>query len=69
MVLNNKYYFKKGGVVQIVGGVIYVDKVIWGDDVVEFNLKCFLNGLKGFGVSFYFVVFRGFGGGKILCFG
>lgn len=67
MVLNNKYYLKKGGVVQIAGGAIHADKAIWGDDVAEFNPKRFLNGPKGSGASFHPAAFRGFGGGKTLC--
>ncbi|KAJ3486353.1 hypothetical protein NLG97_g6638 [Lecanicillium saksenae] len=64
--LADKYFLKKGAVVQISGGVIHSDKSIWGDDVDQFNPNRFL-GTKARSGGFHPAAFRGFGGGKTLC--
>lgn len=64
--LSDKYFLKKGAVVQISGGVIHSDKSIWGDDVDQFNPDRFL-GQKARSGGFHPAAFRGFGGGKTLC--
>ena len=64
--LAEKYFLKKGAIVQISGGVIHSDKSIWGDDVDEFNPSRFL-GAKTRSGGFHPAAFRGFGGGKTLC--
>lgn len=64
--LANRYFLKKGAVVQISGGVIHSDKSIWGDDVDHFNPGRFLDQRARSG-GFHPAAFRGFGGGKTLC--
>lgn len=64
--LADKYFLKKGAVVQISGGVIHSDKSIWGEDVEQFNHSRFL-GQKARSGGFHPAAFRGFGGGKTLC--
>lgn len=64
--LADKYFLKKGAVVQISGGVIHSDKSIWGDDVETFNPGRFL-GQRAKSAGFHPAAFRGFGGGKTLC--
>ena len=65
-ILNDQYYLKKGGVVQIAGGPIHANKHIWGDDVAEFNPQRFL-GKRSDGAGTHPAAFRGFGGGKTIC--
>ncbi|KAL2203085.1 cytochrome P450 [Sarocladium strictum] len=67
VMLNDQYYLKKGGVVQIAGGAMHLDKTIWGDDVAEFNHRRFLGISKSNGSNFHPAAFRSFGGGKTLC--
>jgi cytochrome P450 len=67
MVLNDRYYLKKGGVVQIAGGTIHANKDIWGEDVNDFNPQRFLGKQRGDGINTHPAAFRGFGGGKTLC--
>ena len=64
--LSDRYFLKKGAVVQISGGVIHSDKSIWGEDVEHFNPERFL-GQKAKSAGFHPAAFRGFGGGKTLC--
>lgn len=66
MMLADKYFLKKGAVVQISGGVIHADQSIWGQDVEAFNPYRFL-GAKAKSGGFHPAAFRGFGGGKTLC--
>ena len=65
-ILNDQYYLKKGGVVQIAGGPIHANRHIWGDDVAEFNPQRFL-GKRSDGAGTHPAAFRGFGGGKTIC--
>ncbi|KAL7811470.1 cytochrome P450 [Trichoderma aethiopicum] len=64
--LADRYFLKKGAVVQISGGAIHGRSTIWGQDVDEFNPGRFLKE-KGKGDGFHPAAFRGFGGGKTLC--
>lgn len=64
--LAEKYFLKKGAIMQISGGVIHSDKSIWGEDVDEFNPSRFLGANAGPG-DFHPAAFRGFGGDKTLC--
>lgn len=64
--LADRYFLKKGAVVQISGGVIHSDKSIWGDDVDDFNPERFM-GQKAKAAGYHPAAFRGFGGGKTLC--
>ncbi|TQV97407.1 cytochrome p450 protein [Cordyceps javanica] len=64
--LVDKYFLRRGAIVQISGGVIHADKSIWGDDADQFNHNRFL-GAKSRGGVFHPAAFRGFGGGKTLC--
>lgn len=66
IMLADRYFLKKGAVVQIAGGVIHADKSIWGDDVEAFNPRRFLS-QKARGGGIHPAAFRGFGGGKTLC--
>ncbi|KAL7932692.1 cytochrome P450 [Trichoderma chlorosporum] len=64
--LADRYFLKKGAVVQISGGAIHARSTIWGQDVDEFNPDRFLKE-KGKSDGFHPAAFRGFGGGKTLC--
>ncbi len=64
--LVDRYFLRKGAIVQISGGVIHSDKSIWGDDVDQFNPSRFLAAEARSG-GFHPAAFRGFGGGKTLC--
>ncbi|RFU81685.1 cytochrome p450 [Trichoderma arundinaceum] len=64
--LADRYFLKKGAVVQISGGAIHANSTIWGQDVDKFNPDRFLKE-KGKGDGFHPAAFRGFGGGKTLC--
>ncbi|KAK1244673.1 hypothetical protein MKX07_003472 [Trichoderma sp. CBMAI-0711] len=64
--LADRYFLRKGAVVQISGGAIHGRSTIWGQDVDEFNPDRFLR-QKGKGDGFHPAAFRGFGGGKTLC--
>ncbi|KAH6610623.1 cytochrome p450 [Trichoderma cornu-damae] len=64
--LADRYFLKKGAVVQISGGIIHANSAIWGQDVGEFNPHRFLKE-KSKGDGFHPAAFRGFGGGKTLC--
>ncbi|GAP91250.2 putative cytochrome P450 [Rosellinia necatrix] len=69
--LADRYYLKKGAVVQIAGGVMHADRSIWGDSVEEFNPTRFLAGGQQLGnakqMPIHPAAFRAFGGGKTLC--
>lgn len=67
MMLNDQYYLKKGGVIQIAGGAIHADKSIWGEDATEFNPQRFLGTQGRNGANIHPAAFRSFGGGKTLC--
>lgn len=64
--LADRYFLRKGAVVQISGGAIHGRSTIWGQDVDEFNPGRFLKE-KSKGDGFHPAAFRGFGGGKTLC--
>ncbi|EHK24958.1 uncharacterized protein TRIVIDRAFT_134374, partial [Trichoderma virens Gv29-8] len=64
--LADRYFLKKGAVVQISGGAIHAMSNIWGPDVDEFNPGRFLKD-KGKSDGFHPAAFRSFGGGKTLC--
>lgn len=63
--LADRYFLKKGAVVQISGGVIHANRSIWGQDAEESNPGRFLKE-KSRGDGFHPAAFRGFGGGKTL---
>ncbi|KAI1268012.1 cytochrome P450 [Xylariaceae sp. FL1019] len=69
-VLADRYFLKKGAVVQIAGGVIHADKSIWGENVETFNPNRFLDKKSNVGDrsnAIHPAAFRAFGGGKTLC--
>ena len=45
--LQDKYFLRKGSILQISGGVMHSDAKIWGDDVDEFDPERFLNAPNG----------------------
>ncbi|KAI1275513.1 cytochrome P450 [Xylaria sp. FL0933] len=63
-ILADRYFLKKGAVVQIAGGVIHADQSIWGDNVENFDPSRFLGNTKN---QVHPAAFRAFGGGKTLC--
>ncbi|TGJ81735.1 hypothetical protein E0Z10_g7020 [Xylaria hypoxylon] len=69
--LADRYFLKKGAVVQIAGGVIHSDQSIWGDNVDDFNPGRFLERKQQSGSmrqnQIHPAAFRAFGGGKTLC--
>lgn len=66
--LADRYFLKKGAVVQIAGGVIHADQSLWGEKVEEFNPERFLGGRQqGKQNQIHPAAFRAFGGGKTLC--
>ncbi|KAI0100258.1 cytochrome P450 [Nemania sp. FL0031] len=69
--LADRYFLKKGAVVQIAGGVIHADQSIWGDNVEDFNPGRFLEPKQQSGAAkqnqIHPAAFRAFGGGKTLC--
>ncbi|KAI2628238.1 cytochrome P450 [Xylaria nigripes] len=69
--LADRYFLKKGAVVQIAGGVIHSDKSIWGENVSDFNPSRFLERKLHRGDAkqnqIHPAAFRAFGGGKTLC--
>ncbi|KAI0459103.1 cytochrome P450 [Xylaria acuta] len=69
--LANRYFLKKGAVIQIAGGVIHADESIWGDGVETFNPGRFLESKQQSGNTrqnqIHPAAFRAFGGGKTLC--
>ncbi|KAJ8133009.1 hypothetical protein O1611_g616 [Lasiodiplodia mahajangana] len=69
--LADRYFLKKGAVVQIAGGVIHADQSIWGDNVEDFNPGRFLEPRQQSGAAkqnqIHPAAFRAFGGGKTLC--
>ncbi|KAI1132917.1 cytochrome P450 [Nemania abortiva] len=69
--LADRYFLKKGAVVQIAGGVIHADQSIWGDNVEDFNPGRFLEPRQQSGTArqnqIHPAAFRAFGGGKTLC--
>ncbi|RYC55225.1 hypothetical protein CHU98_g10982 [Xylaria longipes] len=71
ILLADRYFLKKGAVVQIAGGVIHADESIWGDGVESFNPGRFLELKQESGNSrqnqIHPAAFRAFGGGKTLC--
>ncbi|KAL7946538.1 cytochrome P450 [Trichoderma barbatum] len=64
--LADRYFLKKGAIIQISGGAIHSNSAIWGEDAAEFNPSRFLKE-KGKHDGFHPAAFRGFGGGKTLC--
>ncbi|KAI1118347.1 cytochrome P450 [Nemania sp. NC0429] len=77
ILLADRYFLKKGAVIQIAGGVLHADQSIWGDNVEDFNPGRFLEPRQqqsGSGGSsstkqnqIHPAAFRAFGGGKTLC--
>ncbi|KAI0408332.1 cytochrome P450 [Xylaria palmicola] len=69
--LADRYFLKKGAIVQIAGGVIHADQSIWGDNVEDFDPSRFLERKQGPGntkqAQVHPAAFRAFGGGKTLC--
>ncbi|KAI0554012.1 cytochrome P450 [Xylaria curta] len=69
--LADRYFLKKGAVIQIAGGVIHADESIWGDGVESFNPGRFLESKQQSGNTrqnqIHPAAFRAFGGGKTLC--
>ncbi|KAI0870924.1 cytochrome P450 [Hypoxylon argillaceum] len=69
--LVDRYFLRKGAVVQIAGGVIHADQLIWGDNVEDFNPGRFLEPKHQSGNAkqnqIHPAAFRAFGGGKTLC--
>ena len=45
--LQDKYFLRKGSVLQISGGIMHADAKIWGEDVDEFRPERFLNSPNG----------------------
>ncbi|KAI1310637.1 cytochrome P450 [Xylaria venustula] len=70
-ILADRYFLKKGAVVQIAGGVIHADQSIWGDNVEDFDPSRFLERKQQSGNTkqnqIHPAAFRAFGGGKTLC--
>ncbi|KAI1430715.1 cytochrome P450 [Xylaria sp. CBS 124048] len=71
-ILADRYFLKKGAVVQIAGGVIHSNQSIWGDDVLAFNPHRFLEGFcrkpgDAKPNQVHPAAFRAFGGGRTLC--
>ncbi|KAI1826749.1 cytochrome P450 [Xylaria intraflava] len=70
-ILADRYFLKKGAVVQIAGGVIHSDQSIWGENVSDFNPRRFLERGRQPGSGkqnqVHPAAFRAFGGGKTLC--
>ncbi|KAI0434247.1 cytochrome P450 [Xylaria sp. FL1042] len=69
-ILADRYFLKKGAVVQIAGGVIHADQSIWGDNVEHFDPSRFLERKEQLGNTksqIHPAAFRAFGGGKTLC--
>jgi cytochrome P450 len=75
-ILSDKYFLRKGAVVQISGGIIHKDESTWGADALEFNPRRFMedkvgakteeNGTEKPG-QIHPAAFRSFGGGTTLC--
>lgn len=69
--LADRYFLKKGAVIQIAGGVIHADQSIWGAGVESFNPGRFLELQQQSGNprpnQIHPAAFRAFGGGKTLC--
>ncbi|KAK5062928.1 hypothetical protein LTR84_005004 [Exophiala bonariae] len=79
--LQDRYFLRKGSVLQISGGIMHADTRIWGDNVHEFHPERFLNSSSGHvssGLkheesrsekqrSVHPAAFRAFGGGATLC--
>ncbi|KAI0904996.1 cytochrome P450 [Ustulina deusta] len=70
-ILADRYFLKKGAIVQIAGGVIHADQSIWGDNAEDFNPSRFLERKQQLGNTkqnqIHPAAFRAFGGGKTLC--
>lgn len=66
VLLDNRYFLKKGSVVEIAGGVIHANGDIWGEDVDSFKPERFMT-QRDKGSCVHPAAFRGFGGGKTLC--
>ncbi|KAI8631304.1 cytochrome P450 [Xylariaceae sp. FL1651] len=70
-VLADRYFLKKGAIIQIAGGVIHSDQTIWGDNVDEFDPNRFLGSKQQGGDTkqnqYHPAAFRAFGGGKTIC--
>ncbi|KAI0437448.1 cytochrome P450 [Xylaria telfairii] len=69
--LADRYFLKKGSVIQIAGGVIHADQSLWGAGVESFNPGRFLELQQQPGNprpnQVHPAAFRAFGGGKTLC--
>jgi hypothetical protein len=79
--LADRYFLKKGAIVQIAGGVIHADQSIWGHNVERFDPSRFLTERRepyqqqrqqsGAAANkqnqIHPAAFRAFGGGKTLC--
>jgi cytochrome P450 len=69
--LADRYFLKKGAIIQIAGGVIHADQSIWGDNAKDFNPGRFIEPKQQSGRmrqnQFHPAAFRAFGGGKTLC--
>ena len=64
-VIGDRYVLKKGGILQIPGGIIHTDQNVWGQDADEFNPRRFLDVRNA--ESTYTGSFRVFGGGATFC--
>ena len=62
-IVDDGILLKKGGLVQIPGGVMHSDPAIWGSDVNEFNPRRFMKSKQ----THHPAAFRPFGGGSTLC--
>ncbi|KAI1459617.1 cytochrome P450 [Annulohypoxylon moriforme] len=65
LMLDNKYFIKKGSTVLVPSNTQHTDPTIWGENVNEFHHKRFVRepGVKRPNP----IAFRGFGGGTTLC--
>lgn len=64
VMLGERYWLKKGSMLQISGGTMHADPRIWGEDVKEFRADRFLSLEKENRLP---MGFRAFGGGKTIC--
>lgn len=69
--VEGKVWLRKGGVVQIAGGVMHGNPAIWGHDVEAFSpgrhIKVDSKDKADGAVSAHPAAFRAFGGGKTMC--
>ena len=64
VMLGERYWLKKGSMLQISGGTMHADPRIWGEDVNKFRADRFLSLEKESRLP---TGFRAFGGGKTVC--